>query len=399
MAKFLIRDRGSKAGYKEVNPIGGVLPRTATESYVPWGLTLQQEVVYAKTGEHTSWNGGFGNFRLTKYNSIASQERRRICQSEFGVMALQRPEFTKTAVDIVSENMRKYLINQLFTNQDKTMNCVYNTIGHYFYTGGRESFGRINTNDKKRMRPRDVWDGILEKLRNGKVEQRLAIHDAVGRKVLPELGGNELVAYNQLGPTVRQDWFDDPDKRGRSDAPSRGTATNIGGIASTTQAGQVNTVFQSRVRGADSYIRDTGRTRTPEADSYYDELDVKNLLFGAGISGTTGTLLQAAVAFGRLDPENLKQYTMAIVGYLVGGGMHSYHETMAVAAKVGVPYQPGAYFSTNPRFNSLPQSFTSSPAFTLWNEKYYDIVTLGAIHWRYNTGVLPSHLNRELVTP
>jgi hypothetical protein len=32
-----------------------------------------------------------------------------------------------------------------------------------------------------------------------------------------------------------------------------------------------------------------------------------------------------------------KQYVLAIIGYLVGGGMHSYHESMAVAQKAGMP--------------------------------------------------------------
>lgn len=73
--------------------------------------------------------------------------------------------------------------------------------------------------------------------------------------------------------------------------------------------------------------------------------------------------------------------------------MHSYHESMAVAQKAGVEYNPGGYI------NSLPQSFLSSLEFKRWNETYYDIVTLVAIHWMYNSGALPSHLNANLTQP
>jgi hypothetical protein len=148
---------------------------------------------------------------------------------------------------------------------------------------------------------------------------------------------------------------------------------------------------QSRNRGVDMFVRDVHRKRHDEADAYYDDLDTRNLLFGAGISGTTGSLLQAGIAFGGLAPgEMLKQYTLAIVGYLVGGGMHSYHESMVIAQKAGVPYSPGAFI------DSLPSSFTTSADFKAWSVLYYDIVYLGAIHWRNNAGALPSHLNTQL---
>ena len=117
----------------------------------------------------------------------------------------------------------------------------------------------------------------------------------------------------------------------------------------------------------------------------------RNLLFGAGISGTIGTLLQACRAFGSITSgELLKQYVLAIVAYLVGGGMHSYHETMAIAQRVGVPYRPGAFQS------SLPNSFVYSPQHAGWRDRYYDVVVLGATHWRFNPGMVPSHLKREL---
>jgi hypothetical protein len=43
-------------------------------------------------------------------------------------------------------------------------------------------------------------------------------------------------------------------------------------------------------------------------------------------------------------------------------------------------------------------TFTNSGEYAAWRLLYYDIVVLGAIHWRYNQGVLPSHLNNQLRT-
>jgi BarA-like signal transduction histidine kinase len=63
---------------------------------------------------------------------------------------------------------------------------------------------------------------------------------------------------------------------------------------------------------------------------------------------------------------------------------------MSIAQRVGVPYNPGAFLP------SLPTSFIYSPQFIEWRDAYYDIVILGAIHWRYNAGVIPSHLNKAL---
>ena len=83
---------------------------------------------------------------------------------------------------------------------------------------------------------------------------------------------------------------------------------------------------------------------------------------------------------------------LAIVGYLVGGGMHSYHESMVIAQKAGCPYNPGAFI------DSLPFSFVHSGDCRQWSTAYYDIVYLGAIHWRNNAGALPSHLNKQLRT-
>lgn len=390
MAKFLIRDFDDAKGYREENHPSGSLPRRKNPDtsigYVPWGQTADKRIVYARTGEHTGWRGGSGPHQLTQYDSRVSQERRRLCQSELGMAVLNTPVFTRKAVKLVSFAM----LNELKRDRAKMEDLLFGKIGHYFYTDGRTGFGRISQQSKGHVGKAGVYDGILLALTKGRLDQQMAIHDAIGRKLIDDIGGEKKVKYDELGPLVRQDWFDDPEKRGRAKADARAVANTTGGISGSDNPVDASTAIE-RSRGVDMFKRDTGRTRDTDADAYYDDVDARNLLFGAGISGTTGTLLQAGIAFGKLKSgEDLMQYTLAIVGYLVGGGMHSYHETMAVASKLGVPYKPGKYV------DSLPTAMKASGFYSDWRAKYYDIVELGALHWRHNQSCLPSHLNAAL---
>ncbi|EIP3635314.1 hypothetical protein LSE11_005094, partial [Escherichia coli] len=58
-----------------------------------------------------------------------------------------------------------------------------------------------------------IWDDIIYLLDYGFLEQQLAIHDAVGRKII-EPTDIETKKYNCL-TSVREAWFDDREQRGR----------------------------------------------------------------------------------------------------------------------------------------------------------------------------------------
>ncbi|MCC7005739.1 MAG: hypothetical protein IT497_03710 [Ottowia sp.] len=111
------------------------------------------------------------------------------------------------------------------------------------------------------------------------------------------------------------------------------------------------------------------------------DISQRGLIFGAGPSGSTGTLLQSARLFGKVEGELLSQYVLAIVGYLVGGGMHSYHEVMSVAHLLGCPYEIGNYKK------GLPQSFLGSEQYTEWYSHYHDIIAFGAKSWSIHDGL------------
>ncbi len=190
------------------------------------------------------------------------------------------------------------------------------------------------------------------------------------------------------------------------------TPTTTPGIVTPGNTGGIPEV-QLRNRGVDMYDRTAkysmsaktpaGASAKASAVTYYQDLDERNELFGAGPSGTTGTILAGAMTFGNLSGDDLKQYLFAVMGYLVGGGMHSLHESLAVMKWLGPEYQmeynPGSFLrydmpegSTGVMgkvraddFPALPQTFLSSPQFKEWRDTYYDVVVLGGTHWMFNS--------------
>jgi len=376
---FIIRDFHNPRGRTPCEYPDGKLPRSTAESYIPWAITSDSEVVYAKYGEHRGFNKSGSQEVLKRYATEVSQERRRLCQSALGALVLGNMKYTAEAVGIISQGVKDYLYENYRKNPEKTLSIVVKNIGHYFFSGGRQNFGRISEENASIYTSKYIWDKIILALETGTLEQKMAIHDAVGRKVLPVLKGAPLAAYVTSGKEVRQEWFDKKEVRGRVKRTSKARATMTAGIAKESDVSLTGTVTQARIRGVDIFERNENRKSHPEADDFYGDLDTRNLLFGGGISGTSGTLLQAAEAFGPLDNiEHKKQYMLAIVGYLVGGGMHSYHECMITGKRMGIPYSHGSYLE------SLPESFKSSDDFQQWNHNYYDISTLGGIHWIFN---------------
>ncbi|MBE3795311.1 hypothetical protein HJ183_05675 [Vibrio parahaemolyticus] len=183
---------------------------------------------------------------------------------------------------------------------------LHKSIGHYFYTNGRLSFGRLSTDNINTISQDDFYQKLLDTLISGSLEQVLAIHDAIGRKILPYYPSKTLDIYQSISNTVRESWFDDCKIRGRRIINKTPSPSSIIGITDDSDIG-ITPNIQPRQRAIDMYQRDDTRQSHPIANNYYDGVDEHNLLFVAGISGTTGTLLQAAKAFGELEDIELKK--------------------------------------------------------------------------------------------
>ncbi|EGR2056073.1 hypothetical protein DYF90_24810, partial [Vibrio parahaemolyticus] len=134
---FLIFDREQNL-LKRVLSETGKLPRTKEDAYVPYGLSLNDEIVYIKYGSHS----GYNNTQLKSlYDSKISFIRQKQCQSKLAEIVLTQPEITKKAVDQVTRGVVSFLKDM--RNKDPfLLEKLHKSIGHYFYTNGRLSFGR-----------------------------------------------------------------------------------------------------------------------------------------------------------------------------------------------------------------------------------------------------------------
>ena len=397
---FWVQDANDPRGYSAANfPLNRV-PR----NHRPWAVTAQAPGAAYVPGAINALARGDGHVvycpqnlvqtpvpaNLRAYDATENLDRRLLMQSLLAVEVVNNPMYTAAAVNRVGQGVLAHL--RALGNSQRRKDIVVGKIESYFFTNGGMGFGRINTAPPILIGTNTKWQMILNALLLGRVDQKLSIHDAVGRKILNVPAPNGTPAntrdqmlninpplrdvYLEWQHLVRRGWFNVGEERGRRRRQLPGPATPAGGVV-PAQHPVVPPVAIPRNRTVDRMERDLGRRRNAEADYYYDRVDALNLGFVGGISGSTGTLLQAAHAFGGINGgELLKQYTLAIVGYLVGGGMHSYHECMVIAQKVGVPYVSGKYSF------ALPRSMTTSFFYRNLSDQYYDVIVLGDRHGR-----------------
>lgn len=376
--EFLVRSFSDHRGYSVHR---GKLDRTRQKSYVPWAVTMQGKVVYAEFGAHRERPKGL----LRPYDGTVSKQRRTACESALGMLALRNPQFASGAVKAVSKGLVEYITARQRENPEKTIDVVH-ALSKYFYSD--TSFARLGGRNQAPgngiVAKRRFFQFLLAQLQDAPLPVILNIQDQMGRVGSRELGGPQQKKWADLNKILRPAYLFNAANRGRVDRADRNnpdptynrTATRTAGIMPTGTGQGLGQTFQARERGADRFKRDADSNH----NAYYYDLDDQHLTFGAGPSGTTGTLLTTGMVFGGLAGDRLKQYLFGIIGYLVGGGMHSVHESFTVAALCpDMHYQQGSFTQM------LPKPFLQSHAYRQWWAEYYDIAELGATHWRHGT--------------
>ena len=105
MAKLLIRSYDNCLGYIEVDS-----PLEKIDCYVPWALeNISKRVVYARIEEA---RGLPNNHLLTPYKTEISQNRRKLCDTKLGLIALTNPSFSNEAIKCVSAGILQFLNNK-----------------------------------------------------------------------------------------------------------------------------------------------------------------------------------------------------------------------------------------------------------------------------------------------
>ena len=371
------------------NPTFGLQEfESLSNKFFPWAVTSDNRVVYIdatinreNVDEQLAHRIPVTGQDLTPYTKEVSMERRTKCQTVLADLVLDKPEFCKEATALVDKGILEYVDTNKkdFGFVEEIANCMKK------YMFSDTGFGRIGQKESAPDDTNQLFELCLITLKdkNTPLPTRLAIHDFMGRivfKKFKETNGTEQQqkTFKKIGDKVRPpDIFGKPTDnkdtierlRGRIERKNKREATDIPGILSKND---LDKKYQVRKRGIDEW-----QMKLEEMPAFTVDILQRNLIFGAGPSGSTGTLLQAAYLFGgELNQEHVKQYALAIVGYLVGGGMHSFHEVMEIAATTNqCPYKTGAYT------DSLPKSFTDSKDYDQWCADYYDIAVMGQKTW------------------
>lgn len=425
MTKILTRSYSS-LGYQEIEDSIGNLRQ---KGYVPWAILPDHRVVYATIVEARGTPpAGTG---MRPYSKETSQLRRNLCHSKLGLFALDH-NFSYDALATVSKGVFSFL-----KRQDASVKARFCDSYRGFLSGtnGYNSFGRLydqEVNDTK-----IIWAEVIKSLQqprttSARVETLIAIHDAVGFQIVVANKDNPLYNQDPVYDTYlcwkKKMYVDGPGQlfnRGSNGHPGwygrdlragysfqnqiYPPATSIPGNLMENQPGFPK--VQPRTRATDLYTRAEIEPRPvgvnipahTSGNVYYEQLDLRNELFSAGPSGTVCGALSAAFTFGKIIPasELFKEYLFAIIGYLVGGGMHSLHEVLTPLRMLGLEYNTGSLLkydlgnSLTPDhpieltkvatsdYPLLPKKFLKSKAFEHWRDEYYDIVVLGGIHWKF----------------
>ena len=365
--------------------------------------------------------------KLIPYTPEVKLQRRRLCETVLGYRALNSSTLLEGVLDKVSNAIWAYWRKRIDQLQKEAAPTMVDASKKYLY--GASSFGRLApakplwvNNIEAWMHalsssPRDVpkimniHDNFLrifktlgpcdldhrwirpmpEDLRNqlNKITPTLPLskemqedktkRDNTLKKIMPvawEWNKSPMwTNMEAVGIRVRPMALFDPKFRGRTDRGEPAKTSKPGILVDGPEInmdaclrrlnlslGELQST-EERARGVDRYVPDFNSM------SPVFKLSVQSNLtgFGAGPSGTTGTLLQSANTFTRVEGEDLKRYTFACIAYLVGGGMHTCHEVFTTGHLLGLPYDEGKYR------RSLPSGFQSTPEYDAWRTEFYEL--------------------------
>jgi len=374
--KYLLRDGSASFLEKDGEPIDSSrLPLR------PWAMTLAGRVVYSewKTTIEPPPRGG----KLLAYDKQMSLRRRREFETLLAGDASRHPECVKPAVDKVTQGAVDFATQNLQLAGEAILARCY----------GDTASGRLGTSVDKPKKAEDAWAAAFQTLRGTDIPKILVIHSCLANFLTRNLALStaQKKVYDDTANKVAPKqgflykWFNDDAHRGRvkRDGAEATKATGLVAPRLVTTTGD----GESRKRGIDEWDR-------VEDSAFIKAIDMRNVAFGAGRSGTTGELLKAFRTFGSIDTgEEFKQYLLAVVIYLVTGGHHSCHEIFSVANLLAGPdgpraggvshsaaelargaYVPGKYIK------HLPTSYLTTTHFQVLKEMYYDIAILGHLH-------------------
>ncbi len=403
--KYLFRNGDS--GFKEVQgePVDKAGP------FRPWALTPDGRVVYAEwkqtdSGVQSIFDLAFSGFQqrttLRAYDKAVSQTRRREFETELARDAGAHIECVKPALNSVTHGLQLYMIQRAHTVTGGTGEVIEkagNVVKTRCYSN--TGSGRLGTEAQRPASGSEAWEDAFRQLQGTDIPKIIGIQTALANVLTRDLKFSDAQekiykdTANKVAPSqgYLYSWFDE--KQGTPLDGVRRGREKTGGATPTTAPGLTNPGLvaggdgEARKRGIDEW--QPNKTASP----FLKGIDDRNMVFGAGRSGTTGELLKSYRTFGSTAvDETFKQYLLACVVYLVGGGHHTCHEIFSVANLLtpgGGPKEPNAKLSSisslvkgayvpGKYVRHLPDSYLATSHFQALQEKYWDIAMLGHLH-------------------
>jgi hypothetical protein len=394
MAVHLVRNEIHSSGYQEAQ---GAVP---DRSMVPWAVTRDGRVVWS--AKVKGLGAPAARTGLIAYSPQVQRERRALAETALACIILANPQYCGAVLNTVSQAMYRYWIER--KKQLDILIAEWGMREQRKYAFGDTSFGRLGKSNEIPSQMGMEIQTQIAALFGNYIPRILNVHDNFLRlfklfgptdmgtgpksRVWSNPGLTDIERRNvvslwkrtslqwqkmeKIGEQVRPKELFDPSKRGRIDVtPAPGPTSVAGTLPQGTTALDMQAcmarlnlrTMEDRKRGVDLYLPDSSKKT-----SFLTEVDKFNLNFGAGPSGTTGTLFQSAIVFADLNCDGLQKYLLAIIAYLVGGGMHTCHEIFTVAKLLGIPYETGRYYST------MPAYFRSTPLYDAWQTEFWEIV-------------------------
>lgn len=327
------------------------------EGLVRWGLAHGTKVVFAPRGTKPPEPGS----SFSPLDSNLNVRRRVEFESTLAAYVLMDSSSVMPAVNMLTEKLCEYLNDRNAGGEigDALKGTLYNAY-----------FGRVGLPADAPGSGEEVLQQAIRTLRTGSLQQVLNIQQSFSYCVTPKLGFStreQSDLANRWGNTLRPgNLFGGTRGRAhrRADHSEGDPVPTVGYTAPTDR--RVASFVEKHPRAVELF-----RSENPDADAtmqtYYASGSASP--FVAGISGSTTDLMKMAKTFcPSMTGENLKQYALACVGYLTGGGHHTFQEIMQVAALAGLKYENGQYESI------LPESFRRSAWFDLLLDDYPDIL-------------------------
>jgi hypothetical protein len=352
---------------------------------------------------------------LIPYTQKLNRHRRLLAETVLGYLILLEDNyhFVKAGVEKVSNGIQAWwtLVKLEAIKSEKKAKDLFDTANKRLYD--TKSFGYLEKMESKES-DEETIDSWTKTMMSGKgLAEIMALHnffegvlknqvkeDQANKR--PLQGPPQLYQYwcGKLRPDNEGEWLHE-ESRGRTESTSGKKQDAIRKKTDvSTQPGLLpknlsefdfkvdpcltrlnlnlaNMQLKARLRARDYIHYDRERM----AWKYGTGLVDYNLPYVAGPSGTTATLLASAFAFG-LQPrtDEYRQYLLACIGFLVGGGMHSCHEAFVTASLAGAVILAGRqplFYAGGKYSRMMPNAFRRSKIYDDWAVEFWDVASPG----------------------